>query len=142
MITIKIIARVLEEVERNWKPRHFGLSLLRLFRDHVSSRYPGSTFWDPAKITLRSASKSGTTSQTQLDIDIPGAGRAYHDVDIYPVNGQWLTIPLVPQAKGKLARDFDLFRPYKRGTRAKERANVLLEKNTLVAMFALSKHVH
>ena len=78
-----------------------------------------------------------------MEIDIPGASRAYHDIDIYPKNGAYLSIPLLPQLKGVSPRLVPgLFRPWKRG--GGEKANVLAQKNgsTLVFMYALSKHVH
>lgn len=111
--------------------------LVGLFRQHVSSKYPGSKHWDPNKITP-------STDGIGVKIDIPGADRAYHDIDIYPKNGQWLTIPLLPWLVGLSARDqTDLFRPWRRG--GGERANVLAKKTAsgnLVFFYALSKHVH
>lgn len=112
--------------------------LVGLFRRHVSSRYPGSKHWDPNKITPKTDGSIG------VDIDIPGADRAWHDIDIYPKNGQWLTIPLLPWLVGMSAKDQPgLFRPWRRG--GGERANVLAQKSaggSLVFMYALSKHVH
>ena len=111
--------------------------LVGLFRNHVQNKYPGSKHWDPDKIT---AAAQGIG----VDIDIPGAGRAWHDVDIYPKNGQWLTIPLHPFLVGVSARTQQgLFRPWRKG--GGERANVLAKTTAggaLVFMYALSKHVH
>lgn len=111
--------------------------LVGLFRNHVQSRYPDSKHWNPDKITAANAGIG-------VEIDIPGAGRAWHDVDIYPKNGQWLTIPLHPFLVGVSARTQEgLFRPWKRG--GGERMNVLAKTSSggaLVFMYALSKHVH
>lgn len=73
--------------------------LVGLFRQHVSSRYPGSKHWDPSKITPKMDGSIG------VDIDIPGADRAWHDIDIYPKNASWLTIPLLPWLVGMSAKD-------------------------------------
>lgn len=78
-----------------------------------------------------------------LDIDIPGASRAWHDIDIYPKNGAYLAIPLLPEAEGLSPSAFSgLFRPWRKG--GGEKMNVLALKNgsSLVFMYALSKHVH
>lgn len=116
---------------------YFNSQLVELFRAHVQSKYPGSKHWDPNKITP-------STGGIGVDIDIPGAGRAYHDVDIRPVNGQWLAIPLHPFLVGISAKTQpDLFRPWKKGGGSK--MNVLAKKTeggNLVFMYALSKHVH
>lgn len=78
-----------------------------------------------------------------MEIDIPGASRAYHDIDIYPKNGEWLTIPLHPFLVGMSARTQPgLFRPRRKGGGL---MNVLAQKTeggALVFMYALSKHVH
>lgn len=105
-------------------------SLLVDARLHVQERYPGSTHWDPSNISI-----SETTEDSgSIDIDIPGATRAYHDVEILPRWRQHLTIPLHPMAKGKKAEDIDgLFRPRNRNILAK------VIDGQLVPIFALVK---
>lgn len=107
-------------------------AICKKIQDHISQRYPSSSHWDPSKVTC-----SGNGTKGEVNIDIPGAGRAYHDIDIYPVNAEWLTIPVHPDAKGKSAREFsNLFKPKDHNILA---AN---ENGSLVVYYALSKHVH
>ena len=105
-------------------------SLLVDARLHVQARYPGSTHWDPSNISI-----SETTEDSgSIDIDIPGATRAYHDIEILPRWRQHLTIPLHPMAKGKKAEDIDgLFRPRNKNILAK------VIDGQLVPIFALVK---
>lgn len=105
-------------------------SLLVDARTHVQIRQPGSTHWDPSNISI-----SETTGDSgSIDIDIPGATRAYHDVEILPRWRQHLTIPLHPMAKGKKAEDIDgLFRPRNKNILAK------VIDGQLVPIFALVK---
>ena len=80
---------------------------------------------------------SESENTARIDIDIPGAGRAYHDVDIYPKNANWLAIPLHAAARGRNPREFKgLFKPKNKNILA------LVQNNALVAMYALSRHVH
>lgn len=76
-----------------------------------------------------------------MEIDIPGAGRAFHDVTIRPVNGSWLAIPLLALAKNTSPRDqTGLFRPWRKG--GGEKMNVLAKQTAggaLVFMYALAK---
>lgn len=109
-------------------PRIASNAMQRAIREHIEEKYPGSKHWDPSKVT---SNGDGT-----VDVDIPGAGRAYHDVDIYPIDAQWLTIPLEP-AKGTKVSDWDhTFRPKGKNIIAQ------VQDGSLVALFALSKHVH
>ena len=96
----------------------------------VQKRYPNSKHWDPNKVTNgKSIGLEGTTN-----VDIEGAGRAYHDVIIRPVRAKMLTIPMHPDAVHHSARDFnDLFKPKGKNILAR---NV---NGNLVAMFALAK---
>lgn len=123
----------------------FGVRMARpswvvqnLVRDHAKAKYPGSRHWDPSRINEVRSRPAGWTNEGEVLVEVPGAGRAYHDVDIAPVNGQWLTIPLLPEARSRSARNFrGLFRP--RGT------NVLARKGpggTLACLFALARRVH
>lgn len=111
-----------------------------LVRDHVQAKYPGSRHWDPSKVNEVKSSPEGWKNEGEVLVEVPGAGRAYHDVDIYPVKGQWLAIPLLPELKGRSPREFDnIFRPRRRDGSL---ANVLVEKGSLQALFALCRHVH
>ena len=96
----------------------------------VQQRYPNSKHWDPNKVT--SDKGVGLTGITNVDIE--GAGRAYHDVIIRPVRAKMLTIPMHQSAYGKKVSDFnDLFKPKGKNILAR---NV---NGNLVAMFALAK---
>lgn len=76
-------------------------SLLQQTKDHISKRYPGSTHWDPNKVTK---------DLDGININIPGATRAYHDILIKPKYAQALTIPIHRSAYKQKARSFpDLF---------------------------------
>ena len=96
----------------------------------VQKRYPNSKHWDPNKVTNgKSIGLEGTTN-----VDIEGAGKAYHDVIIRPVRAKMLTIPMHYDAFHHSARDFnDLFKPKGKNILAR---NV---NGQLVAMFALAK---
>lgn len=105
-------------------------SLLVDARLHVQARYPGSQHWDPSNISIAET----TEDSGSIDIDIPGATRAYHDVEILPRWRHNLTIPLHPMAKGKKAEDIDgLFRPKNQNILAK------VIDGQLVPIFALVK---
>ena len=62
-------------------PRIASNAMQRAIREHIEEKYPGSKHWDPSKVT---SNGDGT-----VDVDIPGAGRAYHDIQLC------LTIPTV-----------------------------------------------
>ena len=98
-------------------------------RRYVQDKYPGSKHWDPSKIN---ATENGVA------IDIPGASRAFRDLDIYPKSAEYLTIPLHRSAYGLSPREFPerLFRPKGKDILA------MVQNGALVAVYALSKHVH
>ena len=104
--------------------------MTKAVKNWVQQRYPNSQHWDPNKVTQGdSVGVIGTTN-----VDIPGAGRAYHDVVIKPVRARHLTIPIHQIAYGKKVSDFnDLFKPKGKNILAR---NV---NGNLVAMFALAK---
>ena len=104
--------------------------MTKAVKNRVQQRYPNSQHWDPNKVTQGdSVGVIGTTN-----VDIPGAGRAYHDVVIKPVRARHLTIPIHQIAYGKKVSDFnDLFKPKGKNILAR---NV---NGNLVAMFALAK---
>lgn len=96
-------------------------------KNHFAMKYPGSKHYDPNKVTV---------VDDEIRIDVPGINRAYHDIDIYPINKQWLCIPL-EAAKGQSPYDIEgLFKP--------KGHNVLMKEvgGMLTPFFALSKHVH
>lgn len=99
-------------------------------KEHISKRYPGSKHWDPNKVRNGDSSKrNGETI-----VNIPGAGRAYHDVTIKPIRAKCLTIPIHQSAYGKKAADFnDLFKVKDKNILAR------IENGSLIAMFALAK---
>lgn len=102
-------------------------------RQHVSERYPGSKHWDPSKIQASASESTSQKSQGSIEVDIPGASRAWHDITIRPKNTEHLAIPIHSSAEGKSPRDFsNLFKP--------KGKNVLMQKQEtgIVAMFALA----
>ena len=77
-------------------------------KNWVQQRYPNSKHWDPNKVT----SDKGVGLEGITNVDIPGASRAYHDINIRPVRAKMLTIPMHSDAFHHSARDFnDLFKP-------------------------------
>ena len=99
-------------------------------KQHLQQRFPASKHFDPNKVSLGDYSKDvGVTN-----VDIPGAGRAYHDVTIKPIRAKALTIPIHSSAYGKKVSDFkDLFKPKDKNILAR------MQNGALVAMFALAK---
>lgn len=81
-------------------------------RNHVAARYPGSSHWQPSKISKNLDNSGSNAAEGSIDVNIPGATRAYHDIDIYPIRTKWLTIPIHPSSYGKKAADFsNIFKP-------------------------------
>ena len=96
----------------------------------VQKRYPNSNHWDPNKVN----SERGVGLIGITNVDIPGASRAYNDINIRPVRAKMLTIPMHQDAFHHSVRDFnDLFKPKGKNILAR---NV---NGNLVAMFALAK---
>lgn len=138
--------------------RNAGVRLARCIRNHM--RMLASTRHDTAN--RLGATPSGhfrasdvqppnaTSSDVSVTVTTPGISRAYHDIDIDPVNGQFLTIPLHADAYGIGAGEFEergmgkLFRINKRGST--EKGNVLYTKDVLngkpIPMYSLVTHVH
>lgn len=65
-------------------------AVLKLVRQHVRNKYPGSKHWSPNKIVLGQAN----VGEAAVDINIAGASRAWHDVNIRPKRAKMLAIPL------------------------------------------------
>ena len=105
-------------------------SMTKSVKNWVQQRYPGSKHYDPSKVNQGdSVGVIGT-----VNVDIPGASRAYNDINIRPVKAKMLTIPMHSDAFHHSARDFnDLFKPKGKNILAR---NV---NGQLVAMFALAK---
>lgn len=137
--------------------RNAGVRLARCIRNHM--RLLASTRHETAN--RLGATPSGhfkasdvqppnaTTSDVSVTVTTPGISRAYHDIDIDPVNGQFLTIPLHSEAYGISASEYSqrygrLFRINRRGSTEKQ--NVLYGKDVLggkpIPMYALTAHVH
>lgn len=110
--------------------------LLWTTRAHFERIYPGSKHYDPNKVQ-ETTIHNGSEPYGEIEIDVPGIARAYHDVTIRPRFRKWLTIPMRGEAFGKKADDFDnLFVKRKKDGRAylAERQN-----GHLVYMFRLVK---
>ena len=124
-----IFNRIVDNISRNFS----GIAsntMTNSVKNWVQKRYPSSKHWDPNKVT----SDKGVGLEGITNVDIPGAGKAYHDVIIRPVRAKMLTIPMHQSAYGKKVSDFnDLFKPKGKNILAR---NV---NGQLVAMFALAK---
>lgn len=72
-------------------------SVCTCIKRHLSSRFPGSVHWNPDKVTDK---HNGI-----VEIDIPGASRAWHDVTILPTLKRKLAIPF-PIARGTSTSDW------------------------------------
>lgn len=119
-----------EEVKKSEKedPIKAAEKIRDLIRAHFRSRFPGSKHFDPDKVN---------STRGMVVVDVPGVTRAYKDIDIYPKNAAFLTIPVHPDAKGRSAGEFsNLFKPKDHNILA---AN---ENGALVVYYALSEHVH
>lgn len=89
--------------------------MLKITRQWFSGRWPGSKHFDPNKVT-EGDSSSGEITSGSIKIDVPGVGRAYHDVTILPRIRKSLTIPMNKEAYGRRATEFnDLFVAKKNG---------------------------
>ena len=124
-----IFTRIINDISRDFSSTA-STTMTSSVKSWVQKRYPNSNHWDPNKVTNgKSIGLTGTTN-----VDIPSAGRAYHDVNILPVRAKMLTIPMHSDAFHHSVRDFnDLFKPKGKNILAR---NV---NGQLVAMFALAK---
>ena len=138
--------------------RNAGVRLARCIRNHMrmlaSTRHETANRLGATPTNHFKASDvlppNATNSDVSVTITTPGISRAYHDIDIEPVNGQFLTIPLHADAYGIGAREFEergygkLFRINRKGST--EKGNVLYTKDVLngkpIPMYALTAHVH
>lgn len=109
-------------------------ALLWTAKNHVQQRYPGSTHWDPDKITPGDDENLPNGASGSINVNIAGASRAYHDVTIRPIHAKALAIPIHGAAYGKKPADFNgLF------TIPGKKALFLKKGGGLVALFALAK---
>ena len=137
--------------------KNAGVRLARCIRNHI--RLLANTRHDTANKLGASPTHhfkasdvlppNATTSDVSVTVTTPGISRAYHDIDIDPVNGQFLTIPLHADAYGLSASEYSerygkLFRINQRGST--EKGKVLYTKDALngkpIPMYALTTHVH
>ena len=135
--------------------RAAGSNLAKCIRRHMrhlnASRHSPlsggkpSNHFSPNKVLEPVVSEDAVT----VAVAIPGINRAYHDIDIYPKEANALAIPLHESAYGISPREnndrgtYRLFRIKKDGVPG----NVLYrnaedEEGGLIAMYALTKHVH
>ena len=124
-----IFTRIINDISRDFSSTA-STTMTSSVKSWVQKRYPNSKHWEPNKVTNgKSIGLTGTTN-----VDIPGANRAYHDINIRPVRAKMLTIPMHSDAFHHSVRDFnDLFKPKGKNILAR---NV---NGQLVAMFALAK---
>lgn len=124
-----VLRRVVDKLNRE-SGKTAAEFMTKSVKNWVQQRYPGSQHWDPDKV--QQGDSQGAIGN--VNVNIAGAGRAYHDVTIRPVRARHLTIPVHQSAYGKKVSDFnDLFKPKGKNILAR---NV---NGQLVAMFALAK---
>lgn len=112
--------------------RVISLAIADSIKKHFQSIYPGSKHYAPDKVKVE--------ADNEVVIDVPGISRAFHDLNIRPKNGKYLTIPLHRSAYGISAKDVSgLF--YTKNRNGTE----MLAKNeggALVVMYILKTQVH
>ena len=124
-----IFTRIINDISRDFSSTA-STTMTSSVKSWVQKRYPNSKHWDPNKVN----SERGVGLIGITNVDIPGANRAYYDINIRPVKAKMLTIPMHSDAFHHSARDFnDLFKPKGKNILAR---NV---NGQLVAMFALAK---
>ena len=124
-----IFTRIINDISRDFSSTA-STTMTSSVKSWVQKRYPNSNHWDPNKVN----SERGVGLIGITNVDIPGANRAYNDINIRPVKAKMLTIPMHSDAFHHSARDFnDLFKPKGKNILAR---NV---NGQLVAMFALAK---
>ena len=73
-------------------------------RSHFAARWPGSSHYDPEKVSVAGA-RDGELATAAVDVDVPGAARAYRDMHIKPRFRRYLAIPF-GRFRGKKPSDF------------------------------------
>lgn len=137
--------------------KNAGVRLARVIRNHMrllaSTRHDTANRLGATPTNHFKASDVLPPNATNADVSVtvttPGISRAYHDIDIDPVNGQFLAIPLHSDSYGISASEYsrqygNLFRINRKGSTEKQ--NVLYGKDVLngkpVPLYALVSHVH
>ena len=125
---------ILSRLERSSKPMQNAM--LWSVKNHFQSIYPGSSHYNPDKVTPKD-NTDGKNPSASVSIDVPGVTRAYHDITIVPRTRRALTIPLHRSSYGKSSKEFDnlIFIQKKDG-----KAFLVQNKNgSLVFMYYLAK---
>lgn len=131
----KMLGQVYQRLQNVGKT--ISTSLTETTRRHVETTYPGSSHWNPNKITPGNS----TNNTGETNIDIPGASRAYHDIDILPKYRKFLTIPISSLSYGKKASSFQgTFVTFKK----KNGVGLIGQNNggTVTWLYRLVKKVH
>lgn len=103
----QLLGRVVEALRRE-SGAEMRDSIRDTVRHHFQKRYPGSVHWSPSKVVDGPANGA----EGVVNVDVPGASRAYHDIHIRPIHGRKLAIPLHRDALGigkSPRQDPDLF---------------------------------
>lgn len=94
--------------------RGVAVLLRAKFQDLENTRpnkqgWPRQHFWSDVRRSVQNPEQ--TAGKVSVSITHPGIALRYFGGDIFPVNVRFLTIPAVPEAYGKRAREFDNLRP-------------------------------
>lgn len=130
---LKILQRV--EYDLSHSGNDIANTLEYETKTHIANKYPGSEHFNPDKVVINEI----TQNSGQINVDIPGISRAYHDIDIKPINRNYITIPFL-NAAGKKASDFS-----NTFVVTKKNGKKFIAQKTPVGiafLFYLSKHVH
>lgn len=99
-----ILQRVYSNLQETSRPMENGL--VWATRNHFKSIYPGSSHYNPNKVTGTGERTKGQNVGASINVDVPGITRAYHNLTIVPRFRKALTIPIHRWAFGKKASDF------------------------------------
>ena len=130
---LKILQRV--EYDLSHSGNDIANTLEYETKSHIINKYPGSEHYNPDKVVINEV----TQNSGQINVDIPGISRAYHDIDIKPINRNYITIPF-ENAINKRASDFS-----NTFIVTKKNGKKFIAQKTPVGiafLFYLSKHVH
>lgn len=105
----KLLAEKLAALRSPGAGRAIRDALRTSVRRHFQARFPGSRHWSPDKV-VDGTVQSGILTSGAVNVEVPGASRAYHGVTIRPKFRKHLSIPIASRALGKRPADFpDLF---------------------------------
>lgn len=96
-----ILRRVLTVLQSSGET--VGMSMVATTQNHFVRRFGASAHYAPENVTLGKCHDATGVA----DVNVAGAGRAYHDVTILPRLRTRLTIPLHREAYGREAGEFD-----------------------------------